>query len=57
MKPRIEHQRRAKLPPILEIDDEDLGMAQIQAWSHPRWSSDGDEPRVGLDDWPAEFDD
>jgi len=58
MKPRVEyHPRHAKLPPILEIDDDDLGMPEVQAWAKPRWSSDGEEPGVSLGEWPTEFDD
>ena len=58
MKPRTEHHpRRAKLPPILEIDDDDAGLSEINAWSRPRWSSDGEEPGVSLDEWPTEYDD
>ena len=59
MKPRTEHspRRRAKLPPILEIDEDGVMVKEMSGWNHPRWSSDGDEPGVTLDDWPAEYDD
>ena len=48
--------RRAKLPPILEIDEDD-GLPDLHAFSRPRWSSDGEEPGVSLDEWPTEYDD
>jgi len=59
MKPRVEHHqpRRAKLPPILEIDEDDGGLGDIRAFSSPRWSSDADEPGVSLGEWPTEYDD
>jgi hypothetical protein len=58
MKPRTEL-RRAKLPPILEIDEDGIPVSEHEAWGHPRWSSDDDQPGVGvqLGDWPTEFDD
>ena len=57
MKARIEHTyRREKLPPILEIDDDD-GLPDLQAFSRPRWSSDSKEPGVSLGEWPTEYDD
>ena len=56
MKQKIEH-RRAKLPPILEIDEDGVPVAEVPSWNRPRWSADGDTPGVQLDDWPAEFDD
>ena len=59
MKPRVEHapSRRAKLPPILDLDDDDGGLGDIQAFSRPRWSSDAEEPGVSLGEWPTEYDD
>jgi hypothetical protein len=58
MKPRVEHyHHRAKLPPILEIDEDDAGLYDIQALAHPRWSSDDDEPGVSVGEWPSEYDD
>ena len=59
MKPRVEHHhpRHAKLPPILEIDEDDGGIGDLQAFSRPRWSSDGEEPGVSLGEWPTEYDD
>jgi hypothetical protein len=59
MKARTEtHQpRRAKLPPILELDDENPDFAAISSFARPRWSSDEDQPNVSLDEWPTEYDD
>lgn len=48
---------RAKLPPILEIDEDGLPVNEMEAWSRPRWSSDDDTPAVALGEWPTEFDD
>jgi hypothetical protein len=49
--------RRAKLPPILEIDEYGLPVNEREAWQRPRWSADGEIPEVKLEDWPTEFDD
>lgn len=52
---KIEHHyRRAKLPPILEIDEDGLPVNEMEMWSRPRWTSDDDEPAVQLGDWPLE---
>ena len=56
MKPRTEL-RRAKLPPILEIDEDGIAVSEHASWGHPRWSADGDMPGVQLGEWPTEFDD
>jgi hypothetical protein len=32
--------RRAKLPPILEIDEDGVPVFEAGAWNPPRWSSD-----------------
>ena len=57
MKVRTE-MRRAKLPPILEIDEDGIQVSEHEAWGHPRWSSDEDmQGGVQLGDWPTEFDD
>lgn len=56
-KQRIEP-RRAKLPPILEIDEDGLPVNEMEGWaSRPRWSSDSDTPAFSLGEWPTEFDD
>ncbi len=49
--------KRAKLPPILEIEECGLPVIEREAFSRPRWSADGEIPEVCMDDWPAEFDD
>lgn len=49
--------RRAKLPPILEIDEDGVPVNEMEAWSRPRWSADEDTPGVPLGEWPTEFDD
>jgi hypothetical protein len=57
MKARTEL-RRAKLPPILEIDEDGIQVSEHEAWGHPRWSSDEEmQGGVQLGDWPTEFDD
>jgi hypothetical protein len=56
MKQRIEV-RRAKLPPILEIDEDGIPVSEMGLWQRPRWSADGDTPTVQMGDWPTEFDD
>ena len=58
MKPRARTElRRAKLPPILEIDEDGVPVAEVDSWQRPRWSADGDVQGVQLGDWPTEFDD
>jgi hypothetical protein len=51
--------RRAKLPPILEIDEDGIPVNDMESWmSRPRWSADEDTPGgVSLGEWPTEFDD
>ena len=57
MKPRTE-QRRAKLPPLLEIDEDGIPVSEHAAWGHPRWMGGGDDGQgVQLGEWPTEFDD
>jgi hypothetical protein len=57
VKPRTEL-RRAKLPPILEIDEDGIPVSERESWGHPRWSSDEDMATgVQLGDWPTEYDD
>ena len=52
MKPkaRIEP-RRNKLPPLLEIDEDGVPVAEFEPWREGRWSSDDDTPGVQMDDW------
>jgi hypothetical protein len=54
-KARIEP-RRTKLPPILEIDEDGIPVAEFE-WRHGRWSSDDEAPGLQMDDWPSELDD
>ena len=57
MKARTEL-RRSKLPPILEIDEYGVAVSEHEAWGHPRWSADDDNPQgFQLGDWPTELDD
>ena len=55
-KQRIEP-RRAKLPPILEIDEDGIPVNEMEPWSRQRWSDDEETPGVSLGEWPTEFDD
>ena len=58
MRPRLQPLRRAKLPPILEIDEYGLPVSEFSITEGRRWSADGgDEPGVTMEDWPTEFDD
>lgn len=54
-KQRIEH--RPKLPPILEIDEDGIAVNEMESWTRPQWSADGDVPGVAMGEWPTEFDD
>jgi hypothetical protein len=57
MKQKVEL-RRAKLPPILEIDEDGIPVSGMEvSWQRPRWSADGEMPNVQMGDWPTEFDD
>ncbi len=58
MKPKARVEpRRNKLPPILEIDEDGIPVADFEPWRQVRWSSDDDTPGLQLDDWPSELDD
>ena len=57
MKPRIEPRHRAKLPPILEIDEDGLPVFDMELHEGRAWSSDEDDPSVQMADFPASFDD
>lgn len=50
--------RRPPLPPILEIDEDGVPVAEM-SFVEGRRFSDGDEEPVGftLAEWPTEFDD
>ncbi len=45
--------RRAKLPPILEIDEDGISVSEHQAWRHPRWRAEDEILGVQLGDWPT----
>ena len=50
--------RRAKLPPILEIDEDGLPVNEREFASPTRWTSDEDVGGgISLGEWPTEFDD
>lgn len=58
MKPTIEHShRRAKLPPILEIDEDGIPVSEMHIPPLRRWSADEEDSAIELGDWPTEFDD
>jgi hypothetical protein len=57
MKQRIEH-RRAKLPPLLEIDEDGLPVFELKSWDAHRWSSDSEATdELQLGERPLELDD
>ncbi len=56
MRARIE-QRLKKLPPILDIDEDGLPVAEMDLHAGRAWSSDDADPSVQMADFPAEFDD
>ena len=56
MKPRTEP-RRAKLPPLLEIDEDCIPVSDHEAWGHPRWMNADEGEGVQMGEWPTEFDD
>ena len=50
--------RRAKLPPILEIDEDGLPVNEMEGWQRQPWNADDEaNPGVSLGEWPTEFDD
>jgi len=58
MKPKARVEpRRSKLPPILEVDEDGIPVADYEPWRNARWSSEDDAPGLQLDDWPGELDD
>ncbi len=57
MRQKMEHRRRAaKLPPILEIDEDGVPVAEMLPPLR-RWSADEADVSFELGDWPTEFDD
>jgi hypothetical protein len=56
MRPRTEL-RRPKLPPILEIDEDGVPVADFEISQGRRFSFDDEGPGVQMGEWPTEFDD
>ena len=57
MRKQIALPRRAKLPPILEIDEDGLPVNEREFVSPIRWSSDEETTGISMGEWPTEFDD
>ncbi|HXZ48547.1 MAG TPA: hypothetical protein VEG27_05965 [Usitatibacter sp.] len=58
MKPKPRGERRkTKLPPLLDIDEDGVPVADFEPLRPSGWSSDEEAPGVQLEDWPAELDD
>ena len=58
MRHKIEHRRKvAKLPPILEIDEDGVPVSEMHIPPLRRWSADDEDSAIELGDWPMEFDD
>ncbi len=49
--------RRPKLPPILEIDEDGLPIAEREPFQFHRWSSDEEVEGVEMGEWPTDLDD
>jgi hypothetical protein len=61
MKQKAEHQTRrlrAKLPPILEIDEDGIPLHEMSTFEGRRWTSDAEDSDFGvqLGDWPGDLD-
>ena len=56
---KMEHRRKAaKLPPILEIDEDGVFVSEMGIPPLRRWSAADDEgASIEMGDWPVEFDD
>jgi hypothetical protein len=48
----VQQRRKNKLPPMLEIDEDGIPVAEIASWLRPRWSSDEEVPSMQLGEWP-----
>ncbi len=57
MRSRIEPHRSRKLPPLLDIDEDGLPVAEMQLYEGRAWSSDEADPSVQMGDFPAGLDD
>ena len=49
---QLREQRKSKLPPMLEIDEDGIPVAEMETWLRPRWTSDEEIPSMQLGDWP-----
>ena len=49
---QLRERRKNKLPPMLEIDEDGIPVAEMESWLRPRWTSDEDMSSVQLGDWP-----
>lgn len=49
---QLQQRRKSKLPPMLEIDEDGIPVAEMETWLRPRWSSDEETPSMQLGDWP-----
>lgn len=58
MRQKLEHRRKvARLPPILEIDEDGVLVSEMNIPPLRRWSADDEHSAIELGDWPVEFDD
>lgn len=57
MRPSIEYRRLKKLPPILEIDEDGLPIAEMEFHEGRRWSSDDEDTSLQVSDFGADLDD
>lgn len=48
---------RAKLPPLLELDEDLIEIPELNTHEGRRWSSDDDELGLEVGEWPTELDD
>jgi len=51
-RPQAQQRRKSKLPPMLEIDEDGIPVAEMDSWLRPRWSSDQEVPSMQLGEWP-----
>ena len=49
---QLRERRKNKLPPMLEIDEDGIPVAEMDSWLRPRWSSDQEVPSMQLGEWP-----
>jgi len=51
-RPQVQQRRKSKLPPMLEIDEDGIPVAEMDSWLRPRWTSDQELSSMQLGDWP-----